>query len=54
MYSNTIATDSQSSYSMKAYIKDITEVSPISLLLFGGRIDVQYFNGIVTVDGWIR
>ena len=33
------------------YLRDATAVSPYSLLLFGGAIDVQHASGTVTLDG---
>lgn len=38
----------------KIYIKDITEVSPLPLLFFGGKITMQYAEGTVTIDDWIK
>jgi HrpA-like RNA helicase len=38
----------------KAYLRDVSEVSPIMLLLFNGKLDAQYLNNIVTIDSWIR
>jgi hypothetical protein len=38
----------------KAYIRDVSEVSPFPLLFFGGKLEAQYLQGTVTVDGWLR
>ncbi len=38
----------------KIYIKDITEVSPLPLLFFGGKVTMQYTEGTVTIDDWIK
>ncbi|GBG34645.1 ATP-dependent RNA helicase [Hondaea fermentalgiana] len=37
----------------KVFIRDATVVPPYSLLMFGGKIEVQHERGIITVDGWI-
>lgn len=36
----------------KAFLRDVTECSAYSLLLFGGQLDVQSSKGIIAVDGW--
>lgn len=38
----------------KIYLRDTTEASAFALLFFGGVLEVEYSDGIVTVDGWIR
>ncbi|KMZ65249.1 hypothetical protein ZOSMA_32G00330 [Zostera marina] len=38
----------------KIFLRDITIVSPYSILLFGGSISVQHQAGIVTIDGWLK
>ena len=38
----------------KAYICDVSEISPLPLLFFGGVLEAQYVEGTVSVDGWIR
>lgn len=38
----------------KAFINDVTEIRPYSLLLFGNNLDVNYVNGVVEIDSWIR
>lgn len=35
-------------------MRDTTIISPYSLLLFGGAINVQHQLGLVTVDGWLK
>uniref|UniRef100_A0A8C4ZKH8 ATP-dependent RNA helicase DHX29 n=1 Tax=Gadus morhua TaxID=8049 RepID=A0A8C4ZKH8_GADMO len=37
----------------KIYLRDTTLISPFPLLLFGGDIDVQHRERLITVDGWI-
>lgn len=37
----------------KTYVKDVTAVSPLALLLFGGEVDVHHDKGTVTIDGKI-
>ncbi|KAI5099549.1 ATP-dependent RNA helicase DHX29 [Silurus meridionalis] len=38
----------------KVYLRDTTLTSPFPLLLFGGDIDVQHRERLVSVDGWIH
>lgn len=38
----------------KAYISDATECNPYSLLLFGGKMEVQASKGLIVLDDWIR
>ncbi|XP_057251460.1 DExH-box ATP-dependent RNA helicase DExH7, chloroplastic isoform X4 [Beta vulgaris subsp. vulgaris] len=38
----------------KVFLRDTTIISPYSLLLFGGAINVQHQLGLVTVDGWLK
>lgn len=38
----------------KTYLREISEVSPFALLFFGGTIDADYTNQIISVDNWIR
>uniref|UniRef100_A0A0B6YIZ1 Helicase-associated domain-containing protein n=1 Tax=Arion vulgaris TaxID=1028688 RepID=A0A0B6YIZ1_9EUPU len=38
----------------RVYIRDTTVVSPYALLLFGGAIDVQHIQRVVSLDDWIR
>ena len=37
----------------KTYVQDVTAVSPLALLLFGGKVDVHHDRGTVTIDGKI-
>ncbi|XP_034047813.1 ATP-dependent RNA helicase DHX29 [Thalassophryne amazonica] len=39
---------------MKIYLRDTTLISPFPMLLFGGDIDVQHRERLITVDGWIH
>ena len=36
------------------FLRDTTPVTPFTLLLFGGAIQVQHSTGAVTVDKWIQ
>ncbi|KAG7322878.1 hypothetical protein KOW79_014224 [Hemibagrus wyckioides] len=38
----------------KVYLRDTTLTSPFPILLFGGDIDVQHRERLVSVDGWIH
>ncbi|KAF5835639.1 P-loop containing nucleoside triphosphate hydrolase protein [Dunaliella salina] len=38
----------------RTFLRDVTPVSPISLMLFGGPLTVLHQEGAVLVDGWIR
>lgn len=38
----------------KVFLRDTTIISPYSVLLFGGGINVQHQMGVVTVDGWLK
>ncbi|XP_074275039.1 DExH-box ATP-dependent RNA helicase DExH7, chloroplastic isoform X2 [Silene latifolia] len=38
----------------KVFLRDTTIISPYSLLLFGGAINVQHQVGLVTVDSWLK
>ncbi|TSM12535.1 ATP-dependent RNA helicase DHX29 [Bagarius yarrelli] len=38
----------------KVYLRDTTLTSPVPVLLFGGDIDVQHRERLVSVDGWIH
>lgn len=38
----------------KVFMRDTTIISPYSVLLFGGGINVQHQMGVVTVDGWLK
>ncbi|XP_051972573.1 ATP-dependent RNA helicase DHX29-like [Xyrauchen texanus] len=37
----------------KVYLRDTTLISPLSMLLFGGDIDVQHRERLISLDGWI-
>ncbi|KAM6902734.1 ATP-dependent RNA helicase DHX29 [Xenentodon cancila] len=37
----------------KIYLRDTTLVSPFPMLLFGGDIDIQHREKLITLDGWI-
>ncbi|XP_010414781.1 PREDICTED: DExH-box ATP-dependent RNA helicase DExH7, chloroplastic-like [Camelina sativa] len=38
----------------KVYLRDTTIVSPFSILLFSGSINVHHQSGSVTIDGWLK
>ncbi|XP_030623769.1 ATP-dependent RNA helicase DHX29 [Chanos chanos] len=38
----------------KVYLRDTTLISPFPMLLFGGDIDVQHRERLITLDGWIH
>ncbi|XP_031390935.1 DExH-box ATP-dependent RNA helicase DExH7, chloroplastic [Punica granatum] len=38
----------------RVFLRDTTIVSPYSILLFGGSIDVQHKTGLVIIDGWLK
>lgn len=38
----------------KVYLRDTTIISPYSILLFGGSINVQHQTGLVLVDDWLK
>ncbi|XP_055816324.1 DExH-box ATP-dependent RNA helicase DExH7, chloroplastic-like isoform X1 [Solanum dulcamara] len=38
----------------KVFLRDTTVVSPYTILLFGGPINVQHQTGTVTIDGWLE
>ncbi|CAL1385571.1 unnamed protein product [Linum trigynum] len=38
----------------KVFLRDTTVISPFSLLLFGGSINIQHQSRLVTVDGWLK
>lgn len=38
----------------KIYIRETTEPTVYSLLLFGGVMEVNYQEQLITIDGWIR
>jgi ATP-dependent RNA helicase DHX29 len=36
------------------YLRDVSSVSPMALLLFGGHMDVHHDAGYVLLDGWLK
>ncbi|KAM9841500.1 ATP-dependent RNA helicase DHX29 [Aulostomus maculatus] len=38
----------------KIYLRDTTLVSPFPMLLFGGDIDIQHRERLITLDGWMH
>lgn len=38
----------------KIYLRDTTLISPFPMLLFGGDIDIQHREKLITLDGWIN
>jgi ATP-dependent RNA helicase DHX57 len=38
----------------KVYLRNVSEVGPYALLLFGGKLEAQYLEGTITIDNWIR
>uniref|UniRef100_A0A7N5ZW26 ATP-dependent RNA helicase DHX29 n=1 Tax=Anabas testudineus TaxID=64144 RepID=A0A7N5ZW26_ANATE len=38
----------------KIYLRDTTLISPFPLLLFGGDIDIQHRERLISLDGWIH
>lgn len=38
----------------KVYLRETTLISPFPILLFGGDIEVQHRERLLTVDGWIH
>ena len=38
----------------QTFLRNATVVSPLALLLFGGKLDVMHGEGYVLVDDWIR
>ncbi|XP_058473418.1 ATP-dependent RNA helicase DHX29 [Solea solea] len=38
----------------KIYLRDTTLISPFPMLLFGGDIDIQHRERLITLDGWIQ
>lgn len=37
----------------RVFLRDTTLISPLSMLLFGGDIDVQHHERLISLDGWI-
>ncbi|XP_019434912.1 PREDICTED: DExH-box ATP-dependent RNA helicase DExH7, chloroplastic [Lupinus angustifolius] len=38
----------------KVFLRDTSVISPYSILLFGGSINVQHQSGLITIDGWLK
>lgn len=38
----------------KVFLRDTTIISPFSILLFGGAINIQHQTGLLTIDGWLK
>uniref|UniRef100_A0A7N9ARC3 ATP-dependent RNA helicase DHX29 n=1 Tax=Mastacembelus armatus TaxID=205130 RepID=A0A7N9ARC3_9TELE len=38
----------------KIYLRDTTLISPLPVLLFGGDIEIQHRERLITLDGWIH
>lgn len=38
----------------KIYLRDTTLIPPFPMLLFGGDIDIQHRERLITLDGWIH
>ncbi|KAL3843675.1 hypothetical protein ACJIZ3_001078 [Penstemon smallii] len=38
----------------RVYLRDTTIVSPYSILLFGGSINVHHQTGLITIDNWLK
>jgi ATP-dependent RNA helicase DHX29 len=38
----------------KVFLRDTSVISPYSILLFGGSINVQHQTGLVIIDGWLK
>lgn len=38
----------------KIYLRDTSLISPFPMLLFGGDIDIQHRERLITLDGWIH
>lgn len=38
----------------RVHLREVTPVSPMALLLFGGPLKVLHQEGVVLVDGWVR
>lgn len=47
-----IAVNPQVKYG-KIYLRDTSLISPFPVLLFGGDIDIQHRERLISVDGWI-
>jgi len=38
----------------KPFLRDATECSAYALLLFGGDLDVEARNSVISIDGWVK
>ncbi|XP_017226495.1 DExH-box ATP-dependent RNA helicase DExH7, chloroplastic isoform X2 [Daucus carota subsp. sativus] len=38
----------------RVFLRDTTIISPYSILLFGGSINLQHQTGLVIIDGWLK
>ncbi|CAL0330726.1 unnamed protein product [Lupinus luteus] len=38
----------------KVFLRDTSVISPYSILLFGGSINVQHQSGLISIDGWLK
>ncbi|XP_010256331.1 PREDICTED: DExH-box ATP-dependent RNA helicase DExH7, chloroplastic isoform X1 [Nelumbo nucifera] len=38
----------------KVFLRDTSIISPYSILLFGGSINIQHQTGMVVIDGWLK
>ncbi|KAG5229327.1 ATP-dependent RNA helicase [Salix suchowensis] len=38
----------------RVFLRDTTNISPFSILLFGGTISIQHQTGLLTIDGWLK
>ncbi|XVE94165.1 hypothetical protein REPUB_Repub01dG0258300 [Reevesia pubescens] len=38
----------------RVFLRDTTIISPFSILLFGGLINIQHQSGLVAIDGWLK
>ena len=38
----------------KVFLRDVTPVSPMAVLLFGGRLQIIHTEGVILVNDWIR
>jgi hypothetical protein len=54
MYGETRLQPATPGRDSKSFIQDLTEVGAFPLLFFGGRLDAQYLQGTITVDGWLK
>ncbi|KAF5184522.1 Dexh-box atp-dependent rna helicase dexh7 protein [Thalictrum thalictroides] len=38
----------------KVFLRDTSIISPYSILLFGGSINILHQTGLITIDGWLK